>query len=57
MKKAKTFMEQIKGYKKEFYKIINKLKILCLSYYKESLISVVVFGSVAKENFSPTFRY
>lgn len=34
-------------------KIIEQLKDLCLNYYKDRLIAVVVFGSVAKGIFSP----
>lgn len=40
-------------YKKIFYKYLNKIKILTKKFYKDSLISLVVFGSVAKDSFSP----
>ncbi|WP_141266886.1 nucleotidyltransferase domain-containing protein [Thermodesulfovibrio sp. Kuro-1] len=46
-------MKKIRGYKKKYMKIIEQLKNLCLNYYKDRLIAVVVFGSVAKGMFSP----
>lgn len=46
-------MKTIKDYKKNYLKIIEQLKDLCLDYYKERLLAVVVFGSVAKGIFSP----
>jgi len=46
-------MQKVKGYKKQYMKIIKELKDLCLNHYKDRLISLVVFGSVAKGSFSP----
>lgn len=46
-------MKKIKGYKREYIKVIKEIKELCLDYYKERLISLVVFGSIAKRSFSP----
>jgi predicted nucleotidyltransferase len=46
-------MKKVKGYKKQYMKIIKEFKTLCLNHYKDMLISLVVFGSVAKGSFSP----
>ncbi len=44
---------KILGYRKEYYKILERLKDLLISYYKERLISIVIFGSVARDTFRP----
>lgn len=44
---------EVKNYKQKFKHILNQLKDYCVSYYKERLISLVIFGSVAKNTFSP----
>lgn len=41
------------GYRKEYYKLIDKLKEIAIDFYRERLISIVVFGSVAKDSFRP----
>ncbi len=41
------------GYREEYYKIVDRLKELLINYYKERLISIVIFGSVAKDTFRP----
>ncbi|MDW7972763.1 MAG: nucleotidyltransferase domain-containing protein [Thermodesulfovibrio sp.] len=34
-------------------KILKQIRDLCISYYKDRLLCLVVFGSVAKDSFSP----
>ncbi|MCX7726835.1 MAG: nucleotidyltransferase domain-containing protein [Chitinispirillaceae bacterium] len=43
----------IKNYKGKFKDILDQLRDYCVYYYKERLLSLVVFGSVAKGIFSP----
>ncbi len=43
----------MKSYKKNFYKILKELSHRSLKYYKDRLVSFVVFGSVAKDSFTP----
>jgi predicted nucleotidyltransferase len=43
----------MKNYKRKFRKILTNLKKLSLDYYKHNLVALVVFGSVAKDRFSP----
>lgn len=40
-------------YKQTFYHTIDLLKTIALSHYQERLCSLVIFGSVAKDCFSP----
>lgn len=44
----------MKGYKEKFYKILEEIKNLSTSFYGDRCVSIVVFGSVAKDRFSPT---
>ncbi|MEN2994004.1 MAG: nucleotidyltransferase domain-containing protein [Thermodesulfovibrio sp.] len=46
-------MKKIKGYKRKYMKVLSQIRDLCISYYKDRLLSLVVFGSVAKDSFSP----
>ncbi|MDI6865125.1 nucleotidyltransferase domain-containing protein [Thermodesulfovibrio yellowstonii] len=46
-------MKITKGYKREYKKILKQLRDLCVNFYKNRLVSLVVFGSVAKGTFSP----
>ena len=41
------------NYKRVYQDVLQQLKALCVEHYKERLISLVVFGSVAKKTFSP----
>ncbi len=41
-------------YKKKYMKLTDELKKLCINHYKDRLVCLVVFGSVAKGTFSPT---
>ncbi|MCX7817480.1 MAG: nucleotidyltransferase domain-containing protein [Syntrophales bacterium] len=43
----------IRSYKKNYNKLLNKINQLFVNYYKDRLVSLVVFGSVASGNFSP----
>lgn len=40
-------------YKKYYYSIIKEIKKRILYFYKDNLIALVIFGSVAKDTFSP----
>lgn len=40
-------------YKEKYYNIIEKLKQLLIEYYKERLTSIVIFGSVGSDRFTP----
>lgn len=46
-------MNTLKGYKRKYEQTLEKIRELSLSYYGNSLISLVVFGSVAKGVFNP----
>ncbi|MFN3739444.1 MAG: nucleotidyltransferase family protein [Thermodesulfovibrionales bacterium] len=41
------------GYREEFYNLIEQLKGLTLDYYSERLITLAIFGSVARDTFRP----
>lgn len=41
------------GYREEFYKLIEEIKRLILTYYSERLVTLAVFGSVARDAFRP----
>lgn len=41
------------GYRQEYYKLIEKLLKAVINFYKERLISLAIFGSVAKDTFRP----
>lgn len=41
------------GYREEFYALIEKLKGLAIEYYSERLITLAIFGSVARDTFRP----
>lgn len=49
MKKA----ENIINYKKSYAVIIEKLQSYLIDFYRERLVSVVVFGSVGRDKFHP----
>ena len=38
-------------YKQKYYKLIDKIKFLIIEFYKEKLISIVLFGSVGRNKF------
>ncbi|MEJ5283718.1 MAG: nucleotidyltransferase domain-containing protein [Brevinematales bacterium] len=41
------------SYKKYYYSIIKEIKKRIIYFYQDNLISLVIFGSVAKDTFSP----
>jgi predicted nucleotidyltransferase len=41
------------SYKKEYYKLVRRLKEVSIDFYGERLISIAIFGSVAKDRFRP----
>lgn len=41
------------SYREEYYKLIEKLKDLSIEFYKERLVTIAIFGSVAKDTFRP----
>lgn len=41
------------GYREEFYNLIEQLKGLTIDYYSERLITLAIFGSVARDTFRP----
>lgn len=41
------------SYRKEYYKLVEKLKEIAIDFYGDRLISIVIFGSVAKDTFRP----
>ncbi len=41
------------GYREEFYNLIEQLRGLTIDYYGERLISLAIFGSVARNTFRP----
>ncbi len=41
------------GYKERFYELIEKVKDRIIEYYKERLITIALFGSVARDTFRP----
>ncbi len=41
------------GYRQGYYELIDRLKKICIEYYGKRLISLVIFGSVAKDSFRP----
>lgn len=43
----------MKNYKQKFYKVLKEIKQYSISFYGNRLVSLVVFGSVAKDTFSP----
>lgn len=53
METEKIMIKTTKGYKREYRKILKQLRQLCVNFYKDRLVSLVVFGSVAKGTFSP----
>jgi hypothetical protein len=46
-------MDRALHYKNVYQDILQQLKALCVEHYRERLISVVVFGSIAKKTFGP----
>ncbi|HOK56141.1 MAG TPA: nucleotidyltransferase domain-containing protein [bacterium] len=38
---------------KQFSDFINELRKECLKYYKENLVSIVIFGSYAEDKYTP----
>lgn len=41
------------SYTKEYYKLVKRLKEISIDFYGERLISIAIFGSVAKDRFRP----
>lgn len=41
------------GYREEYYKLIEKLRDVSIEFYKDRLVSIAIFGSVAKDTFRP----
>jgi predicted nucleotidyltransferase len=41
------------SYKQEYYKLVKRLKEISIDFYGERLISIAIFGSVAKDRFRP----
>jgi predicted nucleotidyltransferase len=41
------------SYREEYYKLVKKLEEMTINFYGDRLISIAVFGSVAKDTFRP----
>jgi len=43
----------LRNFKKDYFNVIKELKNKAVKYYKDRIVSIVIFGSVAKDCFSP----
>ncbi len=41
------------SYREEYYKLIEKLRRISIEFYEDRLVTIAIFGSVAKDTFRP----